>query len=791
MMGKASWLAGACVLITAGVMGRPAQQGPAPAGQVDDAGHTLITANCTGCHETDIITSSRKSAGDWSATIDRMIGYGAPVSGEERQPIQNYLVARYGAGSPDRVGVQAQPDTVTPAVAAPIQVSPSAGQQGSYQAVAADCCAPTGDDHSKVGGNYGNHNYSSLDQIDRQTVPQLGGAWELRLEGGDDSSFQQSNLVVVDGVVYAESTQGSVVAIDGRTGEVKWRYRPDYGPTLRRGVAVGEGKVFTTKGGNHVVALDQATGAVMWDKDFSGEPSIGSLPTAITYYNGLILFGSANSARGTAFAVRAATGEIAWRFYGPPRPGQFGNESWADTSWEQGGAAPWLHPAIDPELNLVFWTFGNARAGAPLNGATREGANLFANSLVAIDADTGERVWHFQSVHHDIWDMDNVMSPVLIDMVVDGRPRQAVIYGSKTAMLYILDRTTGEPIFPIEERPVPQSPEQHTWPTQPFTTNEPLASLCPTQEGAGRVPPNYQSGCLFTPHLDDPLVHYPGTGGGADTSQYSYSHSTGLLYVGLGIVGIAQARTGSYVGVRPPGQERSGKIVAYDPALGRIAWQKETEWSLAHGNGVLSTAGDVLFIGQPDGYLLALDATNGKELWRFQTGAGVHTQPVTYQVDGEQYVAVLAGGNGLPYNSPKGDRVWAFRIGGTVPPATVPPPPPRRQPVAGEIIEGAAVSNTITLGRAWAEGRPGAEELRTPTAVAPQILRVSAGTTVTFTNPASNVLHHCASQFFEGLFDFRLAPGENFRFTFEEPGEYFFNDCAFPLATGKVIVTAP
>src|ERR1051326_4202038 len=172
----------------------------------------------------------------------------------------------------------------------------------------------------------------------------------------------------------------------------------------------------------------------------------------------MIYFGTADAARGTGYALRAATGEIAWQFWGPPGTGEFGNDTWGGDQWKSGGAAPWMSPAIDPKLGLLYWTFGNARGGAPTDGSGRPGTNLFANSLVAINLKTGKRVWHFQSVHHDIWDMDNVMAPVLADITVKGKLRHIVVYGSKVGMYYVLDRATGEAITPIVETPVPQEP---------------------------------------------------------------------------------------------------------------------------------------------------------------------------------------------------------------------------------------------------------------------------------------------------------------------------------------------
>jgi PQQ-dependent dehydrogenase (methanol/ethanol family) len=565
---------------------------------------------------------------------------------------------------------------------------------------------------------------------------------------------------------------------------------------------VGGGRVYATFAQNHVAALDQKTGKVIWQTRIvdDGSPGRlqGSFKTAIVYYDGLIYFGSADSRRGVAHAVDAATGKVVWRFYGTPGPGEFGNDTWEGDSWRQGGASPWMHPAIDPELGLVYWTFGNARDlhYMAVDGSTRGGQNLFANSLVALDAKTGKRRWHFQSVHHDIWDMDGVMAPVLADIPIDGRTRKIVIYGSKTGMYYVLDRQTGQPITPIVETPVPQQPLQKTWPTQPVPQGDALLPLCVSDRpGPDQVPPNYQFGCLFTPHLDFPVVQAPGTGGGMDWSAVTFDPHTRLIYVGIERVNVAHIQHDTGLGVsistgfRPLGEKRSGKIVAFDPATHKIAWQRENVWGLSHGNGMLGTAGGVMFIGQQDGTLLALDERDGKELWRFQTGAGVHSSPATYEVDGQQYVAVLAGGARVPYNSPQGDDLWGFRLDGKVPPAPTPPPPSTRQPITAPPVEGAQVGNTVQIARVWENGAAGAAESRQQNAMAPQSLSVPVGTTVTFTNPQGNTQAHCVTQFYEGLFASPpIPPGGSFQYRFDQPGEYYYNDCTSPPTTGRVIV---
>ena len=698
-----------------------------------------------------------------------------------------------------------------------------AGLGGAVSAPAGTdgCCMAAVKDFPKVGGNYGNQNYSALAQITPANVKSLGAAWHVNLEGGSKAQDQQGSVVVVDGVIFAETSQGDVFAVDGATGQIKWSYKSGFGNQLRRGVAVGGGKVFAAFGGGHIAALDQKTGALVWVKVIDrgetaragrgaagadGAPAGGrgavvinplgggTLKTAITYYDGMIYFGTADSQRGTGYGVNANTGDVVWQFWGAPGPGEFGNETWGGDEWQTGGAAPWVHPAIDPESGVLYWTFGNSRGGAPTDGSGRPGQNLFANSIVAIDAKTGKRLWHFQSVHHDIWDMDNVMAPVLADLPVNGKMRKIVVYGSKVGMFYVLDRTNGEPITPIVETPVPQQPTQKTWPTQPIPAGDAIAPQCttgPTTKGPTRVPPGYQYGCLFTPHLDFPVVQSPGTGGGMTWNALSYDPKTRLIYTGVGIIDSGHIQHDGGVGFRPLGEDRSGEIVAFNPATHKVVWRKTMIWSLAHGNGILTTAGGVMFIGQPDGNLLALDVKDGKTLWQSQTGAGVHTSPAAYQVNGQEYVAVFAGGNGLPYNSPRGDDLWGFRLGGKIAQATAPTPPDLRVPITATPVEGSAVNNIVTIGRIYSTANGvGTAESASQNAMAPQALRVAAGTSVTFTNPAGNSSRHCVTQFFEGLFSSPpLQPGQSFSYTFQKAGTYYFNDsCTSPMTTGEVIV---
>jgi plastocyanin len=263
----------------------------------------------------------------------------------------------------------------------------------------------------------------------------------------------------------------------------------------------------------------------------------------------------------------------------------------------------------------------------------------------------------------------------------------------------------------------------------------------------------------------------------------SFNPHTGLLYFGAALINGAWTNTGKY---RPIGEMRnSGRIVAMDPATNRVVWSKHTDWSLST-NGALTTAGDLLFIGQPDGNLVAYDVANARELWRFQTGAGVHTSPITYKLDGVQYVAVFAGGNSVPYASQPGDNLWVFKLGGTVPQAATPPAPSTRQPITAAAVNGSTVANKVLLGRTSASS---AESITNQNAVYPQNLVVPVGTTVTFVNPTGSTSNHCASSFWEHEFDSGvLQPGQVFTHAFNTPGEYYYNDCVWPHITGKIVV---
>lgn len=665
-----------------------------------------------------------------------------------------------------------------------------------------NCCTPGDQDFPKVAGNLGNQNYSGLRQITRLNVKNLGGAWLTHLNGGVGAD-NQSTPVAVDGVLYAEQS-GNVIAIKGDTGAILWKVAKAGG--TRRGVAVAKdlGLVFTQTSGNTVVALRMADGTEAWRKSYTGVGGIGKV--ASIYHNKRLYIGTTDGTVGAALMIDATNGTLLSQFFGVPRnPGDLGYDTWGglDLKASGSGGTPWLHPAIDPALNMVYWAFGNNRTGSSQNGSTRPGTNLFTESVVALDLTTGAYKWHFQSGHHGMWDMEN-MTVVLGDVSINGVMTPVIMNTGKTGMSFILDRRDGSAPLGIDEVPVPVDPRQASYPTQPRPRQGAWTEQCPVPEPLGgpvpgnpsRAVPNYPLGCLQWPHWDGaPVLSAPGHGGGADTSTSSFSPSTKMFYIPYGYVLASHSLNEGSNGLRPPGEYMTGGIVAIDAATNLVKWRKLLPYEMAHFQGAMTTASDLLFTGMPDGNLLALDATTGKELWRFQTGAAISSSPITYQVGGEQYVAVLAAGTGIPYGTggingvPLGDTLIAFKLNAiAVPQQPTPKPPTVRRPVSGSAVAGSTVGNTVLLGRSSATAAEQSINSGSTNGMFPTWMTVPPGTTVTFTNPASSVNAHCATQFFEGLFNIKLNPGESQTFTFSTPGEYFYNDCHNPRSTGKIVV---
>ncbi len=409
-----------------------------------------------------------------------------------------------------------------------------------------------------------------------------------------------------------------------------------------------------------------------------------TITSAPLYYNGLVISGVSGGEfgiRGRVVAYNARNGREVWRFYTIPGPGEVGHQTWPEDSevWTRGGAPVWQTPAVDPALGLLFFSTGNP--GPDYNGSVRAGDNLFATSIVALEVESGKYRWHFQQVHHDLWDYDSPNPVVLFDVKIEGVVRKAVAQAGKTGWVYILDRISGEPLLGIDEKPVPQEPRQATAATQPYPIGDAIVPQFVEVAPEGYTLVN--QGRIFTPFWTDGAVVKPASFGGVNWPPSSYDPSTNYLYV------CANDRMNFFKGGDkdnefPPLGEKyvggtvetqglslyknipippTGIFAALDMKTNRIVWRQRWQEKCVNGSAV--TAGGLVFVGRNDGRLTALDSSNGKLLWEYQTGAGVNAPPSIFEYRGDQYVVVYSAGHSSA-PSPTGDSVWLFSLKGTL-----------------------------------------------------------------------------------------------------------------------------
>ena len=343
-------------------------------------------------------------------------------------------------------------------------------------------------DWATHGGDLYNRRYSLLDQINVSNIGDLSPVWTASLGSGLEFKYSgEATPIVVDGIMYVSTGANDVLALDAVTGEQLWEYRPDIPEEMdtvccgwtNRGVAVGDGRVYVTLLDAKLVALDIKTGEVLWENEVARWEEGYTMTSAPLFYDGKVYAGVAGGEygiRGRIMAYDAEIGREIWRFNTIPGPGEKDHDSWpADNkAWMTGGAPVWQTPSVDPELGYLYFATGNT---APdLDGSNREGENLYADSILALDASTGEYKWHFQEVHHDIWDMDPANPTILYDVEMDGKMRKGIAQAGKTGWVYFLDRETGEPLVGIEEKAVPQDERQKTAATQPFPVGDAFVS---------------------------------------------------------------------------------------------------------------------------------------------------------------------------------------------------------------------------------------------------------------------------------------------------------------------------
>jgi quinoprotein glucose dehydrogenase len=577
--------------------------------------------------------------------------------------------------------------------------------------------------------------YAPIDDINGATVGRLAPAWTFH--SGDFSGGQgpnpkgpvpgvQTRPVVSRGSLYVTTPSSVVIAIDAGTGTEQWRHDPQAGVVKRcydahRGAtiwpAVGHDlattrTIFSGTCDGRLFALDAATGRPRRSFGTNGaidlRPGVDAHPgdayavtSAPAIYGDLVITGALvpeGVPRGPAGDIRAfdvRTGTEVWRFHTVPRPGEFGHETWPADGWQRRtGANVWSSMTVDHQRGLVFLPIGSA--SYDFYGGDRKGRNLFANSLVALDAKTGVRRWHQQLVHHDLWDYDPPSQPILADVPRNGSTVPVVIQLTKMGLVFVFERETGLPIFGMEERVVPRSevPGEESSPTQPFplapaplvrtqpVTREELSRVTPqSREECERLFDRVTSGGLYTPPGLAPTLLFPGTMGGATWSGGAVDPGSSLLVVNTNEVGaIAQMVPGPAGGPLP--YVRGGALGAYgrfwdsqqlpcqappwgtlnaiDLRTGQIVWQVplgnvpalEAQGITGTGSpnlgGPLVTAGGLVFIGGAiDRRLRAFDLKTGREVWRADLPASGHAAPVTYRTPGgRQYVVIAAGGGG-------------------------------------------------------------------------------------------------------------------------------------------------
>jgi len=479
-------------------------------------------------------------------------------------------------------------------------------------------------------GDYSGDRYSDLKRIDRTNVSKLRPKWMYQT---NDLDQFEVTPIVAGGVMYISEPPSNAAALDLHTGRPLWMFRRALPNDVRaccgqvnRGVALLGETVYLGTLDAHLIALDAKTGHVLWDTkvaDYKTGYSITVAPLALRDKIIVGMSGGEYGVRGFLDAYDPKTGERLWRFWTVPGPGEPGHETWAGDSWRTGSAATWVTGSYDPNLNLIYWGTGNP--GPDYDGDVRKGDDLYSDSLLALNASTGKLKWHFQFTPNDTHDWDSTHTPVQFEATINGRARKLVSVANRNGFFYTLDRETGEFVAgkPYEKVEWAKGLDAHGRPIV-------IPGTAPTPEGVNM---------------------YPGVHGGTNYMSPSYSRDTGLFYVS------ARREPTSYYRATPEyvvgtyyvaggnrgvaGVEPSGAIKALDPKTGDVRWEfplHSPPWS-----GVLSTAGGLVFGGTAEGNVFALDASTGKPLWDFQTGATVTSNPISYELDGRQYIALAAG----------------------------------------------------------------------------------------------------------------------------------------------------
>ncbi|HEV8416805.1 MAG TPA: PQQ-dependent dehydrogenase, methanol/ethanol family [Bryobacteraceae bacterium] len=541
------------------------------------------------------------------------------------------------------------------------------------------------------GRTYDDHRFSPLNQINEQTVGKLGLAWSREL--GTTRGLEATPLVE-DGIIYTTGSWSMVYAVDAKTGDVRWTYDPKVPrenayficcDVVNRGAALYKGKVYVGTLDGRLIALDEHTGTPVWTAATTDNAKQYSITGAPRIAKGLVIIGNAgaeNGVRGYVSAYDAETGKLAWRTYTVPGDPSKGFESkameaaaktWSGEWWKTGGGGPaWEGIVYDPALDLLY--FGTANATAWYRAIRGGGDSLYTASILAVHASNGELAWYFQTTPGENWDYDATQPLMQADLTIAGRPRKVIMQANKNGFFYVLDRETGEFISGA-----------------PFVSGVTWATGLDPKTGRPIEAPGVAA--------MKPVIVSPSPDGAHNWNPMAFSPATGLVYLGakagtqflhapdpkwkydsersnLGLDGMYDGALNAKLIAMPPA---AGELVAWDPVAQKAAW-RVTSPTVENG-GVLATGGNLVFQGRADGLLAAYRATDGKQLWTFDAGTGIMAPPVTYTVDGTQYLSVMVGLGGAPglFNGPGSGpvkygygRILTFNLNGT---ATLKAPP--------------------------------------------------------------------------------------------------------------------
>ncbi|MFO1412893.1 MAG: PQQ-binding-like beta-propeller repeat protein [Burkholderiales bacterium] len=508
-------------------------------------------------------------------------------------------------------------------------------------------------------GSYEQTRYYPGNQINTSNVGKLAPKFAFQTAVLES---METAPIVVNGVMFLTTSYNHVYAIDAVTGEEFWHYKHKMGPITtfccgpnNRGVAIEGDKLFMGTLDAKLVALDAKTGKLLWQTEIADPEKGYSETMAPTVIDGKVLIGTNGGeygVRGFVKAFDAKDGKLLWTFYTIPDKGQEG--VWAENDltgrnmhrdiaaekkaladkggdfFQTLGGGVWMTPAVDTKSRTVFFVVGNP--SPDLYGAIRPGDNLYTDSMVAVDLDTGKYKWHSQYIAHDVWDLDAV-SPVILTQAKDGSGKMVdvAIHGGKTGHVYVHDRNTGK-LIRFSEAMIPQ---ENMW-------------VLPTKEGA-RMLPGANGGVEWSPMAINPTLRMAYAANLHQPMTYHVEEAAypgGKLWLG-----------GAFKTI--PSEQQWGRLVAVNLDTGKVAWGVKTDQPLI--GGVLATAGDLVFNGEANGWFKAFDAKSGKELWRYNAGAGVNAPPVSYMVNGKQYIAVAAGGNNQ-IDAKRGNTVVVFAL---------------------------------------------------------------------------------------------------------------------------------